>query len=220
MSVEPMIARLRRLARLTALAGALLALPTAAQAAKPAALSAADKADIARVEGYLNGIGTLQARFLQVAPDGTYAEGTVYLSRPGRMRLDYDPPVPILVVANGHFLIYHDKELKQTSYVGLDQTPAGILLRSQVKLDGGKDIRVVAVERGASVLNVTLRQPDGANGDLVLVFSDSPFALKQWKVIDPQGAVTQVSLFQTQTNLAVDPRKFDFTEPPPGPGGR
>ncbi|MBW7852409.1 MAG: outer-membrane lipoprotein carrier protein LolA [Rhodospirillales bacterium] len=204
------------LSRLLAFAAAALVavgLAAPVSAAKAPALTTADRADLARVEAYLNGITTLKARFLQVAPDGSYAEGNAYVARPGRMRLEYDPPTPILVVADGRFLVYHDKQLQQTSYLGLDQTPAGILLRPQINLSGDGDVRAVAVERRPGVLNVTLRHRDPANGDLILVFSENPFALRQWKVIDAQGQMTQVSLFQTQANVTLDPKLFTFDDP-------
>ena len=61
----------------------------------PRRLSAADRADIARAETWLNNLRTLKARFLQIAQGGAAAEGTAWISRPGRMRFEYDPPEPL-----------------------------------------------------------------------------------------------------------------------------
>src|SRR5690606_14235092 len=63
-----------------------------------AALTGTDHADIQRVERYFNDVDTLKARFRQIAEDGGIAQGTIYLRRPGRMRVEYDPPVPVLLV--------------------------------------------------------------------------------------------------------------------------
>jgi len=63
------------------------------------------RADIARVEAYMNGLHTLKSRFLQVAPDGSTAGGVAWVDRPGRMRFQYDPPSPLLLVA-GHGLFF------------------------------------------------------------------------------------------------------------------
>ncbi|MBY0431339.1 MAG: outer membrane lipoprotein carrier protein LolA, partial [Rhodospirillales bacterium] len=110
------------LTRRFVLAAMALLLAAPAWAARPVQLSAQDLADVQRVEDYLNGITTLQARFLQASPNGATAEGTAYISRPGKMRLAYDPPSPILVVADGRMLVYYDSELKETSYAPLDST--------------------------------------------------------------------------------------------------
>ncbi len=71
--------------------GARAAAPARAADAVPA-LSEADRTDLARIEAYLNGLTTMQARFLQFSSDGCYAEGHIYVERPGRMRIEYDPP--------------------------------------------------------------------------------------------------------------------------------
>ena len=71
-----------KLSRRAALVGlAALALhPARARAAapRPAPLDAKSRADVARVQAYLNGITTLQSRFDQVADDGGVASGTIY----------------------------------------------------------------------------------------------------------------------------------------------
>lgn len=198
--------------RLLALA-LLLCLPVTAEAAKRQ-LSPRDIDDVQRAEAYLNGIGTLRARFLQVAPTGATAEGDAYLARPGRMRLDYDPPTQIQVIADGRFLIYYDKELEQTSYVGLDDTPAGILVRPEIRLDGSGDVAVTDVRRGEGVLAISMVQlRDPGAGEITLVFAERPFELKQWRVRDPQGQVTTVSLFQAQKDVRLDPKLFHFVDP-------
>lgn len=186
----------------------------AAQAApRRAPLSAQDQADIARVEDYLNSITTLQARFLQVSPNGGQAEGTAFFSRPGRMRLQYDPPSPVLVVADGRFLIVHDQELGEPSYIPLNSTPAGVLVRDNVRLNG-QDLSVTKVSRGPGILNVSLvDREDPGQGELTLVFSERPFALRQWRVLDAQGQTTTVSLFDAQTGVSLDPKLFRFVDP-------
>lgn len=204
-----------------ALAVAFLGAPTAwAATAKPAQLSPADKADIARIEENLNGIRTLQSRFLQVASNGSVAEGDLYIARPGRMRIQYDPPTPILIVADGTYLIYHDKELEQVTHVGLDSSPAGILLREKISLTAG-DLTVTRLERGANVFRVTVvRTKDSNEGSLTLVFGDNPLALRKWTVVDPQGVSTEVSLQNPQHGAPLKPELFRFTAPAKPSTGR
>ena len=96
-----------------ALLAAPLLLPISALAQpQAAALSERDQRDIAAVEAYLNRMTTLRARFLQIAQNGASAQGWAYISRPGRMRFDYDPPEPLLLVADGSQFLLYDRELK------------------------------------------------------------------------------------------------------------
>ena len=182
-----------------------------AQRAAPA-VSADDKADIGRIETYLDGIKTMQSRFLQVATDGSSAEGTISLSRPGRMRIEYDPPNPVLIVADGHFLIYFDRELEQVSYLGLDDTPAGFLLQDKIQISG--KVAVEGIERRPGVISVTVAKiDDPGEGRLTLVFSDKPLALKKWVVVDHQGVTTNFSLLSPRFGIELGRELFQFDRP-------
>lgn len=185
-------------------------LPGVATAAPGVAnLSEQDRADLARVEAYLNAVDTLRARFLQVSSDGGYSEGNLYIDRPGLMRIDYDPPVPVMVLANGTWLIYVDTKLNQVTHIPLGSTPAGILLRKDAKLSG--DVTVTAVARQADALRVTLvHTKEPGEGSLTLVFSDRPMVLRKWSVVDAQGVETTVSLMETHFGEAL---KRDLFEP-------
>lgn len=187
----------------------LVATPSAHAAAR---LSADDQADIKRIEAYLNGLGTLKSHFLQVSSNGAQAEGEVYVKRPGRMRIQYDPPTPIEIVATGTFLVYHDKDLEQVTWLGLDATPAGILLDETVRLSG--KVTVLGLERDAATLRVTMAKSDDPTaGTLTLVFADKPLSLKKWTVIDAQGLLTSVALINPTFGVPLGKELFSFTDP-------
>jgi len=179
---------------------------------KPLTLTTKDRADLTRVQAYLNSISTLQSRFLQASSNGSYAEGTLTLSRPGKMRLEYDPPVPMLIVADGTWLIYKDLELDQISYLPLNSTPAGIIVREKMSFFDD-DMHVVGIERGPGVLGITVTGKELDEGSMTLVFADKPMALKKWIVIDPQGVKTSVSLLSSRYGMAVDEKLFVVKQP-------
>lgn len=214
--------RSARRAAAVVLAGALAAFAAdAATPAKPLAarLSADDQADVTRIAEYLNNISTMQSRFLQVSSNGGTAEGQVYLSRPGKMRIEYAPPVPILIVIKDKLVGHYDRELKQVQYIGTDQTPAEVLLLEKVRLSGGP-VTVTKFERGPGVLRLTLAKTDDPGlGRLTLVFSDRPLALRKWTVLDGQGITTEVSLMNPRFGAPVAATLFEFDEmetPRPG----
>jgi outer membrane lipoprotein-sorting protein len=198
---------------------AVLALAAGAALAKPpkaAALTAADKADLARIEAYLNDITTVRARFLQASSNGGYAEGKVYVSRPGRLRFEYDPPVPVLIVADGSWLIYQDKELDQVSHLPLDSTPAGILVRPNVSFAG--ELVVTSFQRQAGTLTVTVTETKNPEmGTLALVFEERPLSLKKWIVTDSQGVTTTVALQDVRFGMPLESDLFKFEYQPAKP---
>ncbi|MDP6786616.1 MAG: outer membrane lipoprotein carrier protein LolA [Rhodospirillales bacterium] len=200
--------------RLCFVAGLVAAATLAGAAAAPpdARLSAAERQDIARIETYFNGIETMRSRFLQVTSTGAYSEGTFSLWRPGRMRIEYDPPVPILIVADGRSLVYHDKKLMQVSYLGIDDGPAGLLLAERVSLSD--TVSVTRFERRARTLRVTVvKKDDPLEGSLTLVFEDRPLIFRKWIVADAQGVETTVSLLGPRFGAPLDPELFRFVDP-------
>lgn len=195
-----------------ALGGALAAPSAWAARAVPAKLTEADQRELARVEAYLNTIRTLRSDFLQVAENGATAQGEVTIQRPGRMRIEYAPPTPHLIVATGRFLIYHEKHLKQTSYLPLDSSLAGFLVRDTIRLSG--DVTVIGFEKQRGAIRVTLAKTDEREaGTLTLVFSDQPLELRQWTVTDGQGQTTRISLMEPEFGVPVDAKKFVFQAP-------
>jgi len=183
-----------------------------------AALSERDQADIARAEAYINDIDTLKARFFQFTSTGQYAEGAFYIDRPGRMRIEYDPPVPVLIVADGTFLVYNDTELGQINRVPLLASPASVLLRENLKLEGD-GLSVTSVERSASVVQITVAQTDDPlAGSITLTFSEKPMALRKWTTTDAQGTVTDFALVDPRFGVELDPELFRFVDELEDPG--
>jgi outer membrane lipoprotein-sorting protein len=179
-------------------------------AAPAFALSDTDKALVKRAETYLNSFTTMKSRFVQVNADGTTAEGELYISRPGKMRLVYDPPTKMLMVADGVFLIYVDKEMDDVSHVGLNDTPAGLLLKNDLSFsDPG--VRLIDVKHEADTVLITAAQAkDPSAGKLTFVFSETPFALKQWRVVDGQNKEVQVTLQSPTTGVKLDSKLFHY----------
>ena len=175
-------------------------------------LSDEDLESIARVEAYLNKITTLKARFLQVNAEGQIANGSVLINRPGRARFEYDPPAQILVVADGTWLVFHDKELEETNRIPLYSTPISVILKSKVKLEG--DVTVTSVEKDAGILRVNLidtNEPE--QGGLTLVFTLTPFELRKWLVTDAQGSTTSVAISDVEEGMKFKPELFVFNDP-------
>lgn len=183
----------------------------AAGAAGAAPLSPQDKADIARVESYLNGIKTMKAEFVQAGPETQLARGTLYLSRPGRLRFEYAPPSPLLLVGDGLWLVMYDRELDQVSRWPIDDTPLGVLVDKKVDLS--KDTKVTEVVRKPGILALTLVKTDHPDeGSVTVVFSEPPLRLRQWRVVDSQGKAIDVSIRDAQVNMPLDASLFVYDD--------
>ena len=206
------IDRIRRAA-----AAVLLSIVFASPAiADGTALDDQDRAAIARAEAYLNGLTTLQARFVQLDSSGEAATGRLTVKRPGRLRFEYDPPTPVLLVSPGSDLIYYDRELKTATRLDWDETPAWFLLADKVSLSPDGPYRVVDVQSSPGLLVFTAVDADAPeNGRIAVSFADRQGKLKLtgWIAVDALGQPTRITLFNTASNLPVDDSVFVFDEP-------
>lgn len=210
--------RIRPAAALLAGLAVLLAPPALPEArqAPDAATGPAPEQALDRIEAYLNDLESLRASFVQIAPNGGTSTGTLFYERPDKMRLDYDPPSELLIVANGWQLVYHDRRLDQVSHLFTSSTPLAFLLKEVVRLEG--EVTVTDFERQAGELRVTLIETDEpAEGQITLVFSEDPLELRRWTVTDPQGLTTHVVLEELQTDVPLDDALFVWRNPDPFP---
>lgn len=168
--------------------------------------------DIERVERYLGDIQSLTANFIQRAPDGSVTEGKLTLLRPGKLRFEYQPGVPILVVADGSTLTFVDYSVKQVTRWPISDTPLGVLVAKKIELRG--KLQATASRDPGGLLRVKVIDPKRKDqGFITLLFENQPLTLKAWEVTDPQGLETRVTLLDTAYNVDVSNKSFTFKDP-------
>lgn len=164
-------------------------------------------------EGWFNRQTTLEARFVQVASDGSYAEGTFYYKRPYRSRFDYDEPIGLNLITTRLWLHVDDEQRREVTSYPVSETPLSAILDDPVNLRG-KNF-VATGESRDGITTITIDQPDGeAAGRLVLEFSEQPFELRRWVVTDANGITTSVLLNNLTKGHDLPARLFVPTEYP------
>jgi outer membrane lipoprotein-sorting protein len=168
---------------------------------------------VERVNSYLSGVQTLTGNFVQVGPDGTRTQGDFYISKPGRVRFEYDDPSPIELIADGSSVVVRDRRLATQDVYPLSQTPLRFLLAERVDLT--KDTHLVSVNADDVFVTVVVEEKNGIVGTsrLMIMFSAKDMQLKQWTVTDPQGYDTTVAVYNLDTSKRPDPAlfKIDYT---------
>jgi len=174
------------------------------------AVCAQSATDIAQVENYLNGVSAMQADFVQMASNGATSEGKLYISKPSKLRMEYAPPTDVLIVGNGKEIIFHDRELDQVTNIDYEDVPGTKILTETIKIDGHV-LKVTDFYKDSGTTTVTLESATEKDmRPITLVFSNKPFELKQWKIIDPQGVEVTLSLYDMHTNEALDENLFSY----------
>ena len=212
---------LRTLLR-TASAAALAALgvcatlvPAPTEAATQAEPQAADP-QLEQAVAALRAISTMKADFTQTDRNGQRVSGTVTLKRPGRIRFQYAPGVPILIVSDGSALTFIDYQVRQVQRWPIRNSPLGVLLDPNRdatrfgRLQPTADPNVVSVEIRDS------RHPE--YGVITLVFVRNASApggleLTSWVALDSQNRRTTIRLSNQRYGVAVTDNDFRWNDP-------
>jgi outer membrane lipoprotein-sorting protein len=190
----------------------LLALPlltAAGPLVQPRVLfNAAQRADLDAVSAYLNGLRTLAAGFLQINPQGGIAQGSFYLARPGRLRFEYRPPSPTLIVATGGKIYLRNSRLNTVENYSVQDTPLGLLLGENIDLK--RNPAVLGIERRPGELLLRARSSTNRSQDNInIVFATEPqLSIRSWTVRDGQNGSTSVAFSDIQLGVALPETLF------------
>lgn len=169
-------------------------------------------ADLTKIENYLNNIKTLEASFVQTASNGTVSEGMLYIAKPSKIRMEYAAPTSVLIVGNGDYVVFNDKELDQITNIDYDDIPATMILANNIKIDN-ENLKVTDFYKDAGITSITLEYGNNKDvGPITLVFNNQPFELKQWKIVDPQSVEVTLSLYNATEDKPLDDSLFKFTK--------
>ena len=176
--------------------------------------------DLTRYEVALNQMRLLEATFFEQNSQGQQATGTLYMVRPepgtghpfGNLKLDYDPPKQMEILANGTHLMLRENFSEEAQGTPIEATPVAFLLRPTIAFK--QDVIIQAIRRDKTHTAITVCQaknPDA--GSLTLVFEENPVRLKRWVVTDPQGVQTQVTLTKISINQKIPRHKLQWKNP-------
>jgi outer membrane lipoprotein-sorting protein len=175
-------------------------------------LSAEDRDDVSRIEDYLNDLKSIGADFMEIDENGGIQRGTIAIQRPGKMRVNYNPPSRDFIVADGNTVHIWNDDLQEQTNIDESSSLAEFILRDPVRLSG--DVVITKLQRFPAKIELTLVEAnDPAAGALTLIFEDRPLKLRQWRVLDPQGHVTGVNLENEHEGPSFTESTFTFVPP-------
>lgn len=169
----------------------------------------ADDVTLKKIERYLDELPCIEAKFLQVNPNGSMIDGLFYIDRTNKkLRLNY-PSKEQYIVARVGFLYVVDEKEKTIDYVDASYTPVGILLQNHIRFN--KNVFVIKTDCVKDDLFLTISDsPSNEAGLMVLHFKVTPkIDLKGWTIQDMQGNITQVIIHSLKNNVSFDAKLFE-----------
>lgn len=178
-----------------------------------------EEAKLADVKAWFKATNTMSADFIQTSANGVVVRGKMILSRPGKIRFEYEPKVPLLVVANGTALYVVNSKNRTVQRWPIRNTPLAVLLDSDI--DIGKYAQVAPPAAGAPAGAIELVAKDTKRpqlGVINLYFYRAEglpagLSLAGWRVVDAQGNNTQIQLGMAKFNEPVARDRFTFVDP-------
>ena len=171
--------------------------------------AAAEKLSLKELSTYLNGLGTVQADFVQKNDDGSSAQGVFTLKRPGRMRLSYGGQNdPLVLGSGGQVAVFDPGSNEPPQRFPMSKTPLSLILAKNVDLTKAKMVVSHTEKNGDTVV----RAQDPAHpeyGSIDLIFSGAPL-LKAWVIHDEGGGSTTVQLTKMRLGGTVRDAEFNI----------
>lgn len=167
---------------------------------------------ISRVESVLNDPKGFEGQFTQIWPNGDRSEGRlVYL--PGRLRLNYEAPSTMIVVAKGTKMVAKNFDDHSVTHIGLARNPLGLMLNSPVHLSS--PILVTAIQKGTQALQISLASADNpSQGLLTLRFQDinGQLTLSQMQAVDVRKQRTIMNISNVYKKVKVNNLYFNYPD--------
>lgn len=216
MHIPKRTARPSRFHRVWIAALIALAAPATSLTAAPEPQAQHANPQVDQAVAALRAISSLQADFVQTDRNGQRLSGVITLQRPGKIRFQYQPGVPLLIVSDGAALTLIDYEVRQVQRWPIRNSPLGALL------DPGKDVARYATLNPTGhpdVISLEVRDPRhpeyGTITMIMLRKASAPggLELNSWVSLDSQNKRTTVRLSNQRYGIAVPANMFRWNDP-------
>ena len=133
--------------------------------------------------------------------------GKIYVSRPGKFRIEYEQ-IPLLLISDSKRLASVNKDLKSINFHSTNENPLSILLFKNRDMKEVKILNLVEKE------NTLLAEISSTNfkdkGIIEILFETKPFSMKKWTVLKTDQTKTEVFFDNLLLNKSLPSRLFDI----------
>lgn len=159
-----------------------------------------------KIADHFASVKTMAGEFVQFGPRGEQTGGKFYISRPGKIRFNYDAPSPMRVIADGKSVVIGNQKLKTWDIYPLSKTPLNLLLSDKIDLTGSM---VRNVKEEPDLITIVLGDKSiFGDSTITMMFDPRTYDLRQWTITDAQKKDTSVMIFNVQTGIPMDDRVF------------
>lgn len=167
-----------------------------------------------RLSTSLDTIKTLSADISQRNPNGTMMGAKFYLERPGKMRLVYNPPSKMQIIATQGKLIHYDGQRDYSQSMALSQSPVAFLLTGKLH----EQVTLVEMVETPQTITLGMKlKKDPKAGKIELTFHRPTMLqhphlcpLMGWAMRDAYGKTTTITLRNVVKNGLIPKGAFEL----------
>lgn len=157
-----------------------------------------------KIANHFASVKTMMGEFVQLSPDGNQIAGKFFISRPGKLRFNYENPSPVRVISDGRNLVVGNQKLKTWNIYPLRTTPLKLLLADKIDL---KSKMIKSVQETDDLTTIVMGDRNiFGKSTITMMFDPKSYELRQWTIRDAQGKDTTVMVFNIQEGV-------DFADP-------
>ena len=156
------------------------------------------------IKDYLGDIKTLQAEFSQTNQTEDIMTGILFLKKPGKIRLSYDPPQNLQIVSKQQAVLIFDPKNGGSGPLTypLHSTPLSFLIKN--------DLSLFINENGESVElgNLIIFKVRNPQYNLSIEFNKNPVSLLGWEFENQMGELIKIRLHKIHKNKYISDEIF------------
>ncbi len=165
-----------------------------------------------RVVNYLEGFHSLKSEFVQINNNGDILSGNLYVSRPGKFRIEYNQ-IPLLLISDAKKLAVINKDLKNISFHKIDEVPVSVLLFKELSMS---NISILKLKEKENMLSVELMDSKYKDqGFVEILFEVKPFMMKKWTIYKKDNTKTEVFFNNIFIDKKLSQKLFDIDSEDP-----
>ncbi len=161
--------------------------------------ASAENGTAQNIADHFASVKTMMGEFVQLSPDGNQVAGKFFISRPGKLRFNYEKPSAVRVISDGKNLAVGNQKLKTWSLYPLRTTPLKLLLSDKIDLSS-KTVKSVTEDENLTTIVMGNKSIFGKS-TITMMFDPKTYELRQWTIKDAQGKDTTVMIFNIETGV-------------------
>lgn len=161
-----------------------------------------------KISEYMMGLDNLRISFTEIDKDSRVSRGQIWLKRPDKLAVRYDPPRLVEIITNGGVGVFIDNSIQQRTNFDIRETPLFYIFSGVV----GQESDLIVTHLEENLAETTLRLVNRSAlgwGAFEITFSRDPLAIRQWRIGEASGEEILVVVNDLDLSSPLDDSLFD-----------